>query len=309
MPQNSGRSGFRWPRRIAPALLLAALIALTAFAVACGDDDDDDDDGGTATAAATATTASASDDSAEVVAVFEAANELLVNGDTLAFLDAGTDRFLAEVVGVVSEQGASVRQLITDDVTNNPESEGFTPLAGLEIGDASVSGDTATLDITFDNDSGTNYRTVVLTREGDTWMLDGWKARTIETPSGATEVEMTTVEFGFRFSESTVPAGDVAFQMTNAGEQHHHMGVVLLPEGVTIRQVIEYEGDPADLGAPEIGYFEAVAPGEKATWLLTDLEAGRYGYACFISDETEGAAPFEGTPHALKGMYGEFTVE
>lgn len=306
MPQDPGRSGFRWPRRIAPALLLAALVAVMAFAVACGDDDDD---GGTATAAATATAASASDDAAEVVAAFEAANELLVDGDTLAFLDVVTNRFLVEVVGVVSEQGASVRQLITDDVTNNPESEGFTPLVGLEIGETSVSGDTATVDITFDNDSGTNYRTVVLTREGDTWMLDGWKARTIETPSGATEVEVTTIEFGFRFSESTVPAGDVAFQMTNAGEQHHHMGVALLPEGVTIRQVIEYEGDSADLGAPEIGYFEAVAPGEKATWLLTDLEAGRYGYVCFISDETEDAPLFEGTPHALKGMYGEFTVE
>ena len=36
------------------------------------------------------------------------------------------------------------------------------------------------------------------------------------------------------------------------------------------------------------------------------LARGRYLMACFVPDETEGD---EGTPHALKGMYKEFTIK
>lgn len=48
-------------------------------------------------------------------------------------------------------------------------------------------------------------------------------------------------------------------------------------------------------------------PGDTTNIVFTKpLAPGRYLLACFVPDETEGE---NGTPHALKGMYKEFTIE
>jgi hypothetical protein len=92
----------------------------------------------------------------------------------------------------------------------------------------------------------------------------------------------------------------VAFQVQNAGTQAHNLEVVKLPEGVTVTEATR-EADPTTLGAEWAGLFAAIPSLGEGTWILEDLEPGRYGYWCWVDDL--------GTPHAYEGMYGEFTVE
>ncbi len=113
---------------------------------------------------------------------------------------------------------------------------------------------------------------------------------------------MRLVEFAFNLTRLTFPAGDIAFQVHNDGKQPHQFGVAKLPEGVSLQQALEAEDDEA-LGLEDIAQFDPIPPGAEATWLLVDLEPGRYGYACFVID------PADNTPHSFKRMVGEFTVE
>ena len=112
------------------------------------------------------------------------------------------------------------------------------------------------------------------------------------------------VEFAFNLTTLSFPAGDVTFQASNDGEQPHEMIVAKMPEDVTLEEALQAE-DVEALGVEDIAFFAPINPGAEATWTVTDLEPGRYAYVCFIPDEDDP----EGTPHALKGMAGEFTVE
>lgn len=92
-------------------------------------------------------------------------------------------------------------------------------------------------------------------------------------PADATVVEVSAVEFGYSASATQVPAGTVAFELTNDGEMGHDLVL---------------EGGPG-------GATAVIGSGETAT-LTVELEPGTYALYCSVSN------------HRALGMEFEITV-
>lgn len=218
------------------------------------------------------------------------------SGDVEAVLALVSDDFPANVFGAF---GVTSK----DDLRQEDFTVGDPPFEDLQISNVEVSGDSATADTTHREGRTLLNERVSLVKQGETWLLDDIEPLKVETPEGATEVELGLVEFAFNLTQLSYPAGDVAFQARNDGQQPHEMGIAKVPEGISLEELLQV--DLAEVDAEEIAFFFPIEPGTEATWTVLDLEPGRYAYACFVPDANDP----EGTPHALKGMVGEFTVE
>ncbi len=216
--------------------------------------------------------------------------------DVEAFLALVTDNYLADFFvppptrDQLRDSGVRVR--------------GSPPNVLSDVGDVRVSGDSATAVAWLRTARGAVRLTYDLVKQGGAWLVDGATLLRVDTPDGATEaaVELVDSRYLFANDRDTFPAGDLAIQAANDGTQPHDLFVFKLPEGVSVQDSYEVN-DPAEVGAEYIGLFGAVEPGAGGTWLLDDLEPGRYGYFCWVPDQLSGA------PHAFDGMSGEFTVE
>lgn len=123
-----------------------------------------------------------------------------------------------------------------------------------------------------------------------------------EAAEGATVVEVTAVDYGFDAELEGLAAGSYAFDVTNGGEAGHEAFIGKLAEGVTLQEVLDFEGDPFAEGlvTGEVGFVLVPTPGDTRV-INAELDAGTYGLVCFIPGP-------EGTPHAFLGMAREFTV-
>jgi uncharacterized cupredoxin-like copper-binding protein len=118
-------------------------------------------------------------------------------------------------------------------------------------------------------------------------------------PAGPETVAVTMVEYEFQGIPETVAAGETTFTVENTGEEQHELALVRIVTETPIEELIELPEKKAQAQIEDAGHAFA-KPGRSAE-LEAELEAGRYGYVCFIP------AP-DGTPHAFLGMLGEFTV-
>lgn len=107
-------------------------------------------------------------------------------------------------------------------------------------------------------------------------------------------------------------AGWTQINFDNTGVEDHMMAVMKLKKGTKAAQLKQAftsndesafndiadtsKGDPTLPGTPGL-----LGPGQKTT-TLTNIPAGTYGIACFVT------AP-DGSPHAAHGMYKIFTVK
>lgn len=236
-------------------------------------------------------------------------DEAAVRAAVLAFPDAYNSGDLEAVLALVSDDfPANVFGAFGVTSKDDVRQEGFTvgdpPFEDLQISNVEVSGDSATADTAHREGRAFFNERISLVKQGESWLLDDIEPLKVETPEGATEVDLSLVEFAFNLTELSYPAGDVAFQVRNDGQQPHEMAIAKLPEGLSLEEVLQSE-DPEALGVEFPAFFFPIEPGTEATWTVLDLEPGRYGYACFVPDANDP----EGTPHAFKGMVGEFTVE
>ncbi len=94
-------------------------------------------------------------------------------------------------------------------------------------------------------------------------------------PSAATTIEVTADEYAFTPSTLDVPAGVVAFHVTNAGNEEHEFEI--------------FKGDQV------VDEVEGLVPGLDRTLVVT-LEAGDYTFACMLAG------------HDQLGMTGTLTV-
>lgn len=244
------------------------------------------------TPAVTATPAPG-DPQAVVAAAIRAPAEAFNAGDLEGFLALVTENFLG-----------GTKQEVRDAFARGDFTPGEPPIDIAEISNVRLSGDSATADVTIRQGATRTGEKITVVKQGDTWLLDRAEPARIPAPEGATEVEVSLVEFAFNFDRLSFPAGDVAFQARNDGQQEHEMVIFSLPEGITLQQFLETE-DPFALGVQFIASFSAIQPGREVTWIVEGLVPGRYGYACYVPDADDP----EGTHHALKGMAGEFTVQ
>jgi len=109
--------------------------------------------------------------------------------------------------------------------------------------------------------------------------------------SGPTVVQVKLNEYNIIMDKTSIPAGEVRFEIENTGTELHE--VVLEPAGT--------EDEPFELNGVE-SEVEDIEAGGKATLEWTIDQPGEYQLSCYVKedDETED--------HAAKGMITTFTV-
>jgi hypothetical protein len=262
-------SKLRWA-----GLAVALIAALAVFGAACGDDGGGGGD----------------EESAAVEAAFQAAIDAWNGKDVDALLASFTDAGLMSVFDTTREEAVQFLP-------------GFIGEDQITLGELTtdVSGDSATVEAP-EFASGNILdpsRTTLILQEG-VWLIDGEEDLLAEIPGGTTAVDVSLREYEFDFDAGAITDGNVAFRLTNDGAEDHEMFVSKIPEGLDIEQALQSEEEPE--GTEDIGGM-GVAAGESANMVFTDpLAAGRYVMLCFIEAE-------DGTPHALKGMWADFTIQ
>jgi uncharacterized cupredoxin-like copper-binding protein len=115
-------------------------------------------------------------------------------------------------------------------------------------------------------------------------------------------VTISAKEFGYQVPDS-IPAGLTTLQLTNTGQQLHHMQLVRLDQEKTAAQFVEAmkaEGPPP-AWAELVGGPNAVEPGSTVSSEQT-LKPGHYAILCLIPGP-------DGVPHFMKGMYRDLQVK
>ena len=122
-------------------------------------------------------------------------------------------------------------------------------------------------------------------------------------------------DYGYNGVPATVPAGQVAFEFSNTGDELHEMVIFRInDESMTVEQLLEMPEEEA-LSSVTFSGVSFAAPGNEDI-LFTDLDAGRYAIVCFIpvgtesvDDLPEDESGVSQPPHFTQGMVAEFTVE
>ena len=119
--------------------------------------------------------------------------------------------------------------------------------------------------------------------------------------SGARVIRVTARDYAFE-APDTVEAGLVDIQLLNSGKEMHHIQLVRLNEGKTMRDLFNAmgPGTPPPAWAEDIGGPNTPVPGGTSAAMLR-LKPGRYVLLCFIPSP-------DGKPHVAKGMAKEMIV-
>ena len=220
--------------------------------------------------------------------------------DASGFLDRLTDRAVQDQYGVPRDQAtASVAKSIGDP-----------PIELRRLSNTQVSGLTATVDFEHTSGKVVVVEQVAMVKEGDQWKVDGFKNQPVEIPDGVRTIGVEATEFAFKL-DGDVKDGDVGFAVHNLGQQEHELVLARIADGVPLENLvmaIAHAGNQAanaPEGVQEIVAFGSYKPGESGNIVFAKaLDPGRYGLFCFFPDINDP----EQTPHALKGMYTEFSV-
>ena len=118
----------------------------------------------------------------------------------------------------------------------------------------------------------------------------------------ANVVTVTTTDYAFQ-APDTIAAGRTTFHLVNKGPEFHHVWLIKLEQGKTLKDLMEAAKTPGPLPkwAVDVGGPNTPMPGGES-WATLDLEAGRYVMACVIPSMKDGQ------PHFMKGMVKEVTV-
>jgi len=214
--------------------------------------------------------------------------------DVDAFLEGVTDNVLENFFGFTREECKDNAQDCVGD-----------PSESTSLAKTKVSGDTATTEGTFSFEGDEETFLLSLVRVDGKWKLDGLKNVPQEIPGGVKKVDLELNEFAFGFNASEITDGNFAFVAKNIGKQNHQVGVLKIPADLDIQEFIQSEEEEEIEGIEDIAFTLPFPPGDEANVVFDQpLEPGRYALLCFVPDKDDP----EKTPHALKGMYRDFTV-
>lgn len=229
----------------------------------------------------------------DVVVAAEAATlngiHCLNSGDAVAFAALFTPEALMEECG-------------TTNVYDAPMCfGGNVSISEYEVSDVQVHDDgRVSVDLVLQFGSYiTHERQFYVVAEDGSYRLDLSPDLPVEIPEGATVIDGELADYEFILGQTSAPAGDIAFNVTNTGEYPHEMVMLQLPDGVTVEALLEDESLFAEV---QFFGFTFAGPGQAAMPLVfADLEPGTYTLVCFVD------VP-EGVPHVMRGMVAEFEV-
>ncbi len=302
-----GKRRESWWLRLAVA---GVMVISTAAFVACGGDDDDGDADTTpgatseATSAATAaaTTEPVTGDAADIEAAMQAVFDNWNAKDVDAFVAGFTDE---GIVAVFGEEG----QTAADVVATLPEFIGSEQIENVTFANSEASGTTGSTEVQFSSGGGFEKSKYSFVKEGDAWLVNAEERLAVELPDGVTPVHVDANEFAFGVDTNEITTTTTAFEFTNVGEQPHELVLVSIPVDAVIDDLLAQFAASEDGEVPgtEFAGFVDAEPGDTNNLVLAEpLASGRYVMLCFFPDLDEGE---EGTPHALKGMVKDFTIQ
>lgn len=179
--------------------------------------------------------------------------------------------------------------------------EGFPPIVNAAVTDVQVHDDgRVSADLVLQAGSFLiRERTFYVVSDDGTYLFDPSFELPVDVPEGATVIDGEMADYEFILSETSAPAGDIAFNVTNTGQYPHEVVVLQLPEGITVEDVF---ADESLFAQVQFFGFTYADPGAAAPPLvMVDLEPGTYTLVCFIDEP-------EGIPHVMRGMIVEFEV-
>ena len=118
----------------------------------------------------------------------------------------------------------------------------------------------------------------------------------------ANVVTVTATDYAFQ-APDTIAAGRTTIRLVNKGPDFHHVWLIKLEQGKTLKDLMEATKNhgPLPKWAVDVGGPNTPMPsGETAATL--DLEEGKYVMVCVIPSMNDGK------PHFMKGMVKEVTV-
>jgi hypothetical protein len=219
-------------------------------------------------------------------------------GDVDGFLALHTDQAIEDEYGLPRDLAAPrIAEFI-----------GQPPIELRSLSNTTVDGNRATTEFERTQGKVVVRERVDLVKDGE-WKLDGFEDRPVEIPASVTPVDIAMGEFAFAMDSSAVRNGNIALAVQNSGEQDHEAVIARIEEDANLDELVPEIAESADgetpEGVEEIVAFGAYEPGETGNVVFAEpLEPGRYAVLCFFPDVTDP----EHTPHALKGMFAEFTV-
>jgi hypothetical protein len=121
------------------------------------------------------------------------------------------------------------------------------------------------------------------------------------SPRASHDVTITAKEYGF-LAPDTVPAGVTTIRLLNRGMELHHVELIRLDAGRTMKDFFTalQAGGPPPAWAHMVGGPNTPVPGGESVAAL-DLAPGRYALVCFIPSP-------DGKPHVMKGMAKELVA-
>jgi hypothetical protein len=232
----------------------------------------------------------------EVQAALQSAMDAWNRGDAEGFLDHISDDGLQSIFETTREEAA---QQFADFI-------GQEQISNARFSDIQVTGDTASAEVHWTFGNALERLRFSLVREAGAWKIDAEERLPVPIPDGVTAVDVEMQEFAFVYDPADITSGNVAFNVTNTGEQPHEIALARIPEGLAVDELlgIEDQDQLTEMGVEFLGgaFF---GPGEHGNLVFARaLEPGRYVMVCFVPDETDP----EHTPHAFKGMVSEFWV-
>ena len=220
--------------------------------------------------------------------------------DVAGFLGALTDKAVQEQYGAPREQAAAAVS----------KSIGDPPIEVRRLSNTNVSGTTATIDFEHTSGKVVVVEQVAMVKDGDQWRIDGFNNQPVQIPGGTKAIGVEASEFAFKL-DGDVKDGDIALAVRNVGQQEHELVLARIADSVPLESLVMEiaqagnDASKAPAAVQEIVAFGSYKPGESGNIVFAKaLDPGRYGLFCFFPDVNDP----EQTPHALKGMYAEFSV-
>lgn len=122
---------------------------------------------------------------------------------------------------------------------------------------------------------------------------------------GWASADVTAKDYSFAGVPESVEAGPLSIQLANKGKEPHEFQLFRINDGVTdsVKDIVNL---PEEEGMKKVTLMGATfaEPGGH-DYKVFELDAGRYGVACFIGLGEN----HDGPPHASKGMYASIDVK
>ena len=193
---------------------------------------------------------------------------------------------------------------ISETSLSLPALLGQPPIALRRVMDPTTSGDTTTIHAMFALGTQRNSVRYSMAKQGGVWKIDGEERLSPKIQGETMVVDVRLDGCASMFDSETITGRNVALRVENVGEEHHHLILKSVPEGLDLGRLLQ-GGEPPSQGVDEVAFVGAPGAGELINVAFTEaLQPGRYVLLCYPLDPKGD----EGVQLLAEGIVAAFTV-